>query len=632
MNIEKHQNMINFIWNIADCLRDHYVKGRYRDVILPMCIIRRLDVVLLPTKEKVLNTYKKLDENANFNILKSIKYGSGYDFYNISEFSLETLLKDEQFLKDNFKAYLRGFSQNVVDIIDKFSFFNEIDKLDKANILYPIIKNFCDPRINFSPNPIYDKDNNLISEGLSNLGMGYVFEELIRKFNEENNEEAGQHFTPREIIKLMTNLIFLPIKDSLEGGSYTIYDNACGSGGMLTEAKDFLLNKIDKNKNQLKIHLHGQEVNPEVYATCIADMLIKGENAQYIKFGSTLSEDAFPNEKFNFMLTNPPYGKNWEEDQRKLGVKKVKNETVCNDDRFKIGITSKSDGQMMFLLNMISKMNPNGIGSRIASIHNGSPLFNSDSGQVAIRSHIIKNDLLEAIIALPTNMFYNTAIPTFIWILTNKKPEHKKGKVWLMNATNYYQKMKKSLGSKSNEMTNEHIAKITEQFLSNASNDDCIILNNDDLGYIKVVVEQVKTLNELQNNESFNKLKDKETIISKLKELEQSPKDFKNSLEFAKFLGVKLSKSELKLLINSDKNTNTEKIPLISDINEYYEKEIKPFMPNSWVDLESKQIGYEILFNKYFYTYEKPRELDEIKHELSSLENELKDLLGEILS
>lgn len=633
MNLEAHNDMVNFIWKVADDLRDHYVKGKYRDVILPMTVIRRLDLVLAPTKQKVLDTYNaykdKLD-NPN-SILTSEKFGSGYSFYNHSNFTLESLLNDPSNIRINFENYLDGFSPNVKDIIAKFKFKNELETLDEANLLYQIVEKFCSKKINFSIHPTYNDKGELL-EGLSNLGMGYVFEELIRKFNEENNEEAGEHFTPREIIRLMTCLVFLPVKDEIKEGDFIIYDNACGSGGMLTESKEFVTDPNGKIKSEANFYLYGQELNPETYAICTADMLIKGENPENIKFGSTLSNDQV-NVKCDFMLTNPPYGKDWDKDQKDLNVEKIKGKTVCDDPRFSIGITSKSDGQMMFLLNMISKMrHDTKLGSRIASVHNGSPLFNSDSGQVAIRSHIIKNDLLEAIIALPTNMFYNTAIPTFIWILTNKKPEHKKGKVWLMNATNYYQKMKKSLGSKSNEMTNEHIEKITEQFLDNVSNDDCIILNNDDLGYIKVVVEQVKTLNELQNNESFNKLKDKETIISKLKELEQSPKDFKNSLEFAKFLGVKLSKSELKLLINSDKNTNTEKIPLTSDINEYYEKEIKPFMPNSWVDLESKQVGYEILFNKYFYTYEKPRELDEIKHELSSLENELKDLLGEILS
>lgn len=477
------------------------------------------------------------------------------------------------------------------------------------------------------------KKGNVIHKGLSNLGMGYVFEELIRKFNEENNEEAGEHFTPREIIELMTHLVFLPVKEQIKQGAWLIYDNACGSGGMLTESKEFITDPDGLIKSKANIYLYGQEINPETYAICKADMLIKGENPDHIKFGSTLSNDQ-QNLKFDFMLTNPPYGKSWENDQKILGVEKKGSNSTCNDPRFGVGITSKSDGQMMFLLNMLSKMKTDTpLGSRIASVHNGSSLFNSDSGMVAIRKHIIENDYLEAIVALPTNMFYNTGIPTFIWIITNKKPEHKKGKVQLINATSdrYFSKMKKSLGSKQNEMTKEHIEKITDLFLNFSENEDCKVLDNEDFGYTKITIEKPKSIEFLKEDEKFSKLKDKEKILEKLQELEQNPQDFKDREEFINFLGVKLKKSEENLIIDSDKTNNTEKIPLKTNIQNYYDTEVKPYVKNSWIAWDSASVGYEILFNKCFYTYTPPGKLEEINNELENLEKEVQDLLREIM-
>ena len=484
---------------------------------------------------------------------------------------------------------------------------------------------------------IKDDKGEVIHKGLSNLGMGYVFEELIRRFNEENNEEAGEHFTPRELIELMTHLVFLPIKDRIQKGTFTIYDNACGSGGMLTESKEFIIDESGPIRSKAEIYLYGQETNDKTYAICKADMLIKGENPDNIKYGSTLSEDKLSGEKFDFMLTNPPYGKSWEKDQKELNVSKKGGATTCNDPRFQVGITSKSDGQMMFLLNMLSKMKKpkenNGVGSRIASVHNGSSLFNSDSGMVAIRKYIIENDLLEAIIALPTNMFYNTGIPTFIWILTNNKTESKKDKVQLINATKetYYTKMKKSLGQKQNNMTKEHIDKITNLFLANIQNDDCKIYDNTEFGYTKITIERPKSIELLVNDEKFQALKDKDKILAKLQELDSNPQDFTSKEDFINFLDVKLKKAEENLLIDSDKTNNTEKIPLTQDIQSYYESEVKPYVPNSWIAWESKTIGYEILFNKYFYTYTPPRSLESINKDLQDLEQETQDLLREIL-
>ena len=636
MEVKEFQPIINFIWSVADdLLRDVYVKGKYRDVILPMTILRRIDVILEPTKERVLqtyNTYKGKIENLE--PLLCGKQGSKMKFYNYSNFTLETLLNDPANIRINFENYLDSFSENIKDIIAKFKFKNQLDTLDEANILYGVIERFCFSKINLSINPILDDKGNVIHKGLSNLGMGYVFEELIRKFNEENNEEAGEHFTPREIIELMTHLVFLPVKERLKEGIYTIYDNACGSGGMLTESKDFITDPQGLIKSKASIHLYGQEINPETYAICKADMLIKGENPDNIKYGSTLSDDKLGDLKFDFMLTNPPYGKSWEKDQKDLGIDKKKD---CQDLRFQVGITSKSDGQMMFLLNMLSKMKAvtkdSPLGSRIASVHNGSSLFNSDSGMVAIRKHIIENDYLEAIVALPTNMFYNTGIPTFIWIITNNKPESKRGKVQLINATNdkYFSKMKKSLGQKQNEMTQEHIRKITDLFLNFSENEDCKVLDNSDFGYTKILIEKPKSIESLQDDEKFNALKDKDKILEKLKELESKPKDFKDRAEFFAYLGVKLKRAEENLLLDSDKTNNTEKIPLKVDIQSYYESEVKPYVNNSWIAWESASVGYEILFNKYFYTYTPQRKLSEIDGELKGLEKEVQNLLSEIM-
>ncbi|MFB1644269.1 N-6 DNA methylase [Campylobacter molothri] len=637
MDTARFQPIINFIWGVADdLLRDVYVKGKYRDIILPMTVLRRVDVILEPTKDKILDLYEQFKDKIDSFDFLGMSTGNGLGFYNYSKFTLQTLLNDPKNIRVNFENYLDGFSENIKDIISKFEFKNQLDRLENANILFGVIERFCSPKINLSITPILDSKGNVIQEGLSNLGMGYVFEELIRKFNEENNEEAGEHFTPREIIDLMTHLVFLPVKEQINKPDkiFLIYDNACGSGGMLTESKEFITDPQGLIQSKAKIYLYGQEINPETYAICKADMLIKGEDPNNIKYGSTLSDDQHKETKFDFMLTNPPYGKSWENDQKILRVEKKGSNSTCDDPRFSVGITSKSDGQMMFLLNMLSKMKfDTSMGSRIASVHNGSSLFNSDSGMVAIRKHIIENDYLEAIVALPTNMFYNTGIPTFIWILANKKPKHKRGKIQLINATSqkYYSKMKKSLGSKQNEMTKEHLEKITKLFLENISNEDSKILDNIEFGYTKITIEKPKSIENLELDERFAKLKDKDKILEKLKELEKNPKEFENKEEFIKFLGVKLKKSEENCLIDNDKTNNTEKIPLKQDIREYYENEVKPYVKNSWIAWESASVGYEILFNKYFYTYTPPRSLDEIDNELRALEKEVQELLGEIM-
>ncbi|WP_328590014.1 type I restriction-modification system subunit M [Helicobacter labacensis] len=518
MDGTQFQPIVNFIWSIADLLRDRYKRGKYRDVILPMTLIGRLDAVLEPTKEKVLACKTQNEDLSPEGLTPLLCHASGFEFYNASNFTLKELLNNPAEIKENFRNYLHGFSPNIRDILEKFKFEAQLDTLAGSNILYALVQEFCSKKVNFSINDIKDDQGRVIQKGLSNLGMGYVFEELIRQFNEENNEEAGEHFTPREVIRLMAELVFRPVQKQIQKGAFTIYDNACGSGGMLTESKAFL---EDVLQSRATFELCGQEVNDETYALCKADMLIKGENPENIKFGSTLSQDGFKGEKFNFMLTNPPFGKAWGSEQ-----------TKCKSDpRFNVGVTGADDGQMMFLLNMLSKMKDTKQGSRLASVHNGSALFNSDSGQVAIRSHIIKNDYLEAIIALPLDLFYNTGIPTFIWILSNRKPAHRQGKVQLIDATSYFEPMQKSLGSKRNHLTPTHIETLVKLFLEQPKSPHSVIVENDDLGYAKFSVFSLKPAQELLEEDSFNALCNHQAILKRLQELESSPPQAKTHLQ-----------------------------------------------------------------------------------------------------
>lgn len=422
IDTQKLQPIINFIWSVADdVLVNTYQKGKYKDVILPMTVIRRLDLLLEPTKDRVLKTYEEYKgkiQNLD-SLLTNSKHGSGLAFYNTSPFTLKNLLNAPKNLRSNFENYLNGFSDNVQDIIKQFKFRNEIETLYEADILFSLIEKFVSPKIELHP----DK--------LPPLAMGYVYEDLVRRFNEENNEEAGEHFTPREIIDLMTHLVFLPVKDKIQQGTYLVYDPCVGSGGMLTIAKQFITDPEGQVKSKATIHLYGQESTPFIYATCKSDMLIKGEDPDKIVYGSTLSQYGFPADlKFDFMLTNPPYGKTWAPDKKALGVG-IKGAII--DKRFQIGQSRVNDGQLMFVLHMLSKMKDTELGSRIASIHNGSALFTGDAGQgeSEIRKYLLEKDLLEAIIALPDDMFYNTGIPTYIFIISNRKAPHRKGKLQL---------------------------------------------------------------------------------------------------------------------------------------------------------------------------------------------------------
>jgi type I restriction enzyme M protein len=492
----------NFIWGIADdVLRDVYVRGKYRDVILPMTVIRRLDAVLEPTKKAVLDMKEKLDDAKIKNQEAALKQASGQAFYNTSPFTLRDLKAraKQQQLKADFETYLDGFSPNVQEILDKFKFRNQISTLIENDILGHLIEKFLDSSINLSPNPVLDQEGKVKLPGLDNHGMGTIFEELIRRFNEENNEEAGEHFTPRDVVKLMANLIFLPIAGQIESGTYLVYDGACGTGGMLTVAEETLSRLAKEHDKEVAIHLFGQEINPETYAISKADLLLKGEGdeAENFKHGSTLSQDAFPSREFDFMLSNPPYGKSWKTDLERMGGKGEITDPRfivqhAGDPEYKL-ITRSNDGQLMFLVNKLSKMkHRTPLGSRIAEVHNGSSLFTGDAGQGEsnIRRWIIENDWLEAIIALPLNMFYNTGIATYIWVLTNRKPEKRKGKVQLIDATQWFKPLRKNLGKKNCELSDDDIDRICKTFLAFKESDQSRIFPNEAFGYWKITVER----------------------------------------------------------------------------------------------------------------------------------------------
>ncbi|QBQ64596.1 SAM-dependent DNA methyltransferase [Actinobacillus indolicus] len=513
MDHSVHNKLVSFIWSIADdCLRDVYVRGKYRDVILPMVVLRRLDTLLEPTKAKVLEEVRFQKEELEFTELDSqpLENATGYVFYNTSKWTLKTLYQTAsntpQYMLANFEEYLDGFSNNVQEIINCFKLREQIRHMSNKNVLLGVLEKFVSPYINLTPQVQTDPEGNKLP-ALTNLGMGYVFEELIRKFNEENNEEAGEHFTPREVIELMTHLVFDPLKQAIPA-IITIYDPACGSGGMLTESQNFIEEKypLPESQGQRSIILFGKEINDETYAICKSDMMIKGNDPQNIKVGSTLSTDTFQGKYFDFMLSNPPYGKSWSSDQSY-----IKDGNSVIDDRFKVSLPDywgavetvdatprSSDGQLLFLMEMVNKMKSpkdNLIGSRIASVHNGSSLFTGDagSGESNIRRYIIENDLLDAIVQLPNNLFYNTGITTYIWLLNNNKPEQRKGKVQLIEASQLFRKLRKNLGDKNCEFSPEHIAQITQTYLDFTEQEGefaAKIFDNQDFGYYKVTIER----------------------------------------------------------------------------------------------------------------------------------------------
>ncbi|MGJ0321553.1 type I restriction-modification system subunit M [Aliarcobacter cryaerophilus] len=780
MNQAVHNKLVSFIWQIADdCLRDVYVRGKYRDVILPMVVLRRLDALLEPTKEAVLEELRFQKEEALFTELDEmgLQDASGYVFYNTSKWTLQKLFdtatNSAQMLEANFTEYLNGFSKNVQEIIEKFKLKSQIKHMADKDVLLDVLEKFTSSYINLTDKEAVDPDGKKLPP-LTNLGMGYVFEELIRKFNEDNNEEAGEHFTPREVIDLMTHIVFDPIKDNLPP-VMTIYDPACGSGGMLTESQNFIKDEDGEIKAKGDVLLYGIEINDETYAICKSDMMIKGNNPENIKNGSTLSTDMFAGIKFDFMLSNPPYGKSWASEQ-----KNIKDGKDVIDSRFIVNLADywgnksdvdatprSSDGQLLFLMEMVGKMKPsssNGIGSRIASVHNGSSLFTGDAGggESNIRRYIIENDLLDAIIQLPNNLFYNTGITTYIWLLSNNKAHTRKGKVQLIDANNLYSKLRKNLGDKNCELEPKHIAKIMEVYSKFQTSDDEIdgkkisskIFDNSDFGYYKVQIERPKrlkaqfrddlietlkydkTLEEAMiwceneyKDECYNDLgKHKKTIEEHLdkNDIELNTKQLKSLLskelwkkhktlvDTAKLLKEKigtttyddfnifkelvekvlkeqkitLSASEKNMILNavswSDETAqklikkiskisgekleklcenfgckeselsdfryyptgkkdefveyesdtdlrDSENIPLKDDIYQYFLKEVKPHVQEAWINLDSTKIGYEISFNKYFYTHKPLRSLEEVGKDILELENASDGLIKEIL-
>ncbi|GFO77316.1 type I restriction enzyme M protein [Bathymodiolus platifrons methanotrophic gill symbiont] len=513
MDHSTHNKIVGFIWSVADdLLRDVYVRGKYRDVILPFTVLRRLDCLLEPTKDKVLETKAFLNDKKIANQQLPLQKASGYVFFNTSNFTFKNLLDEPSKIRENFTDYLNGFSDNVQEIISKFKLRNQLDTMEEANILFGVVEKFCDSKINLSPKEILDKEGEVIHKALTNLGMGYVFEELIRRFNEENNEEAGEHFTPREVIHLMTHFLFLPVKEQLEEGTHLIYDPACGSGGMLTEAEKFIHDSEGLIQSKAFIRMYGQEVNAETYAICKADMMIKEEKPELdnIAFGSTLSVDGFSHLKFDFMLSNPPYGKSWSNE-----LEYIKDKKEIIDSRFSVGVPRSSDGQLLFMLNMISKMkHDTKQGSRIASVHNGSALFTGDagSGESNIRQLIIENDWLEAIVQLPKNLFYNTAISTYIWVVSNRKPDHRRGKVQLINASEQFIKLRKSLGQKTCEFSPQHIENLTNIFLEMKEGKDSKVFDNDDFGYNKITVDRPLRLSSKITDKAIENLRYLEAI------------------------------------------------------------------------------------------------------------------------
>jgi type I restriction enzyme M protein len=515
MDHATHNKIVSFIWSIADdCLRDVFVRGKYRDVILPMFVLRRIDCLLEETKEAVLAEVKFQKDEAGMAVLDpdGLRDASGQVFYNTSRFTLKSLLGNPTQLEANFNYYLDGYSDNVREIIQKFDLRNQIRKMAEADALHGVIEKFVAPDINLSHHDAIGPDGRKLP-GLTNLGMGYVFEELIRKFNEENNEEAGEHFTPREVIQLMVHLLFEPVKADLPP-VITIYDPACGSGGMLTEAQDFILDPEGAIRSQAAVYLYGKEVNPETYAICKSDMMIKGNNPENIRYGSTLATDEFSGTRFDFMLSNPPYGKSWKTDQGQI-LEKEGAKTVIIDPRFEVRLPDSSgqtqlvsaapavdDGQLLFLMEMVSKMKrlqDSPAGSRIATVHNGSALFTGNAGGGAsnIRQYLIENDLLEAIIQLPNNIFYNTGITTYIWLLSNKKAPGREGRVQLIDASQLYEKLRKNLGAKNCAFTHSHITQVTRAYLdlldTGKQSVDGLksqVFDNKEFGYWKVTVER----------------------------------------------------------------------------------------------------------------------------------------------
>lgn len=568
LNTAEYTKLVNFIWSIADdCLRDIFVRGKYRDVILPMTVIRRFDAVIEPKKKEILELKEKFKQYNAKNLEGAMGLAVNLPIYNISEFTLKDLKNEtnSQNLKKNFEEYLDGFSPNVKEILDKFKFKNQLDTMTEAGILGSVIEKFVSYDINLSPYPVLNSEGQVLKPALDNHTMGILFEELIRRFNEENNEEAGEHFTPRDVIELMADIAIIPIENQLKDAPYTLYDGAAGTLGMCTVAVERLENLAKNKGKNITTHIYGQEINPETYAIAKADMLLKGQgkDSDHIFFGSTLSNDMLQGKEFDFMLSNPPYGKNWKTDLEKMGQgadKDLKKNiidsrfiTTHNEESDFRMIPDVSDGQLLFLLNNISKMKDTEMGSRIVEVHNGSALFTGGVGNGAnnARKYMIENDLIEAIIQLPDNIFYNTPISTYIWILSNRKEERRKGKIQLIDGSNIKTSLRKNMGKKNCELSRENQEEILNLYLNFEENENSKIFDNEEFGYYQVTVERPLRLKVSVNKETVSKFED---ILKKLGVLDNNfdkklVKDFED-------LGIKSTKRTIIELANTEKMRN----------------------------------------------------------------------------
>lgn len=676
----------NFLWSIADLLRGHYRQADYGNVILPFTVLRRLDLVLEPTKDAVLAEFERLKDKTPDVLEPRLNNRTKLKFHNRSQFNFVELAKDADNIADNLRNYLNGFSVGVREIIDYFSFEDQIRKLEEYDLLYLIVKRFAEPK------------TDLMFRGISSMEMGYVFEELIRKFAELSNETAGEHFTPREVIRLMVNLLFADDKTILTtpGILKTIYDPACGTGGMLSVAEEY----VNELHTDAKLELFGQEINPESYAICKSDMLIKGHKAENIKFGNTLTQDGLAGVQFDYMLSNPPFGVDW-----KKAEKKIRDEYANQgwSGRFGAGLPPISDGSLLFLQHMVSKMKRNTGGSRIAVVLNGSPLFSggAGSGPSEIRRWLLENDLLEAIIALPDQLFYNTGIATYIWIVTDRKKPERRGKVQLVNASGgafgdkynpFYVKMLKSLGNKRKKISEPdeddpnapaQISTITQLYDDFETGDFCKIFNTTDFGYRRITIDRPLRLRfqvrELTDSEiatlCFNKPILKTDVLEWVSALRlefgaEPHYDFNEVKKRVKNIlkSPALKDSELMAVVNLccqtdpdavevrkdrpkpedssvfevDSNLRDfENVPLRENIYDYFEREVRPHVPDAWIDTDKKKrderdgeigiVGYEINFTRYFYEYKAPRSLADIKAEILALEDKTRGMLGDIL-
>lgn len=646
---------IGFIWSIAEILRGSFKQSEYGRVVLPFTVLRRLDCVLEPTKDAVQEQLKSLPAKIDDAMKETIlNMASGHNFHNISPFTFEKLLDDPDNIAANLNNFINNFSADAREIfIDRFKLPEQITRLDKDNLLYMVVSRFAQA--------------DLHPDTVSNIQMGYIFEELIRRFSEQSNETAGEHFTPREVIRLMVNVLFQEDNDILtkQGIIRKLYDPAAGTGGMLSVAEEYL-RELNPDAH---LEVYGQELNDESYGTCKSDMMIKGQNAKNIYPGNSFTQDGLPNEHFDYMLSNPPFGVDWKKVQAFISEEAS---SVGFNGRFGAGLPRVSDGSLLFLQHMISKFNNDGNPSRLAIVLNGSPLFtgSAGSGESEIRRWIIENDWLEAIIALPTDMFYNTGIATYIWVVSNQKTQQRKGKIQLINATDFHTPMRKSLGSKRKQISDEQIASIAQIFGEFQDGEYCKIFDNMDFGYNRITVERPLQLNFMASDERIDNLAEvnvfkklpqfeQDQLVTALKTLDQDHvyknlKVFLKALKSAfKVAEVDVKPATIKTIwqalgehdddadIIYQKNgepepdaslRDYENIPLKDDIEEYFQREVLPHVPLAWIDHSKTKVGYEIPFNRHFYKYVPPRPLEEIDAELVTVSAEIMALLQEVKS